>query len=97
MSITLNPAQIEQFGPPTAENLEIVVRVARVNAALNYAGITIMLWDMLLTLPAEVCSPSAVVVTTHPPQSHWLTSPSSPPDPSPVENQDLFPQDYISN
>jgi hypothetical protein len=57
----LSPAQIQQFGPPTLENLEHVWEVARITAAFNYAGVTIMIWDMLLTMQMEVCLSLSIV------------------------------------
>jgi hypothetical protein len=49
------PGQIAQFGPPTLANLEDAWVIMRATAAFNYAGVTIMLWDMLLTMQMEVC------------------------------------------
>jgi hypothetical protein len=51
----INPAEIQEFGPPTVENLQRSWVVANLTASLNYAGVTIMLYEMLLTTQMEVC------------------------------------------
>jgi hypothetical protein len=60
-------AEIQLFGPPTVENLQRNWAVAHLTASFNYAGIAIMLYDMLLTMQMEVCL--AVEFITNVPRS----------------------------
>jgi hypothetical protein len=55
MAAVVPPAEIAQFGPPTLAGLETGCVVWRATVAFNYAGVTIMLWDMLLTMKMQVC------------------------------------------
>jgi len=77
MLVVLSPAEIAQFGPPTLASLETIWAVWQATAAFNYAGVTIMLWDMLLTMKMEVCTHICAVdappgLTAHIPQVHLL-------------------------
>ncbi|KAG8831117.1 hypothetical protein FRC17_003645 [Serendipita sp. 399] len=50
---TLNQLR-EFFGPLNHETLVSAARALRIAKALTYAGFSIMIWDMMLTLPREV-------------------------------------------
>lgn len=56
---------IEQFGPPTLENLEKAWAVSHLSSSFNYAGVTIMLYDMLLTMQMEVSLAVELIVGCH--------------------------------
>jgi hypothetical protein len=60
----IDPAEIQEFGPPTVENLQRTWAVTHLTACLNYAGVTIMLYEMLLTMQMEVCLTVELITAT---------------------------------
>lgn len=47
-------ADLTFFGPLTAKTLQSAAYAVRTARAVNYGAMSLMLWDMLLTLPREV-------------------------------------------
>lgn len=68
MAQSMTPAQIPEFKlPASLENLEHLWNISHISSAFNYAGVTIMIWDMLLTMDMEVClclNPSVATPST---------------------------------
>lgn len=54
MGFATSPAEAQVFGPVTLENLISNFAIGRQIGCVIYACLTIMVWDMLLTLPMEV-------------------------------------------
>lgn len=54
MGLTVSPADIQEFGPITLQGLITSLTIARGICSFIYACVTIMFWDMLLTIPVEV-------------------------------------------